>query len=471
MTEITMPQLSDSMEEGIILSWLKRDGDRVESGEELVEIETDKATMTYESPAAGIVQILAPEGVAVAVGQPIALVGGPTEAVATQPAAPAPMPAETPVSTPSESASSSPRSDPRGVGTNGTGDTAVAVRATPLARRVAADHGVDLGAVAGSGPHGRVTRADVVAAASLSSPSPVPAGARPSRPVPEVPSPPAAPPVSTDSGVMTSAKGVSTVQKLTRVQQVIARRMAETKATVPDFQVQTEAEMDALLALRAQLKAAADRPPSVNDFIVKAAALALRDFPLANGSYTNGSVELHSRVNVGVAVAADGALIVPTVTDADTRSLGAIASEVRRLAAAVRDGTVAPSELSGATFTVSNLGMYGMTAITPVINAPQAAILGVGVARPVLHRVDGEIVERQLMTLTLSCDHSSMVPTPRSSCSGFVSSSNSRSRWRSDADAGCRGVWRRFGGCTSRRSCSLALGKYRGDRGGRHVGR
>lgn len=189
------------------------------------------------------------------------------------------------------------------------------------------------------------------------------------------------------------------------MQQVIARRMAETKATVPDFQVQTEVTMDALLALRVQLKAVADQPPSVNDFIVKAAALALREFPLANGSFKDGQFELHSRVNVAVAVAADGALIVPTVTDADIRSLGAIAAEVRRLANAVREGTITPAELAGGTFTVSNLGMYGMTAITPVINAPQAAILGVGDSRGVLARVDGEIVDRQLMSLTLSCDH------------------------------------------------------------------
>jgi pyruvate dehydrogenase E2 component (dihydrolipoamide acetyltransferase) len=195
------------------------------------------------------------------------------------------------------------------------------------------------------------------------------------------------------------------VQELTRIQQVIARRMAETKATVPDFQVQTEAVMDPLLALRRSLKATTTRSPSVNDFIIKAAALALREFPLVNGSYREGRFELHPEVNVGVAVAGEGTLIVPTVTNADRRSLGSIADEVRRLAAAVRDGTITPPDLAGATFTVSNLGMYGMTAITPVINAPQAAILGVGASRPVLARQDEEIVERQLMTLTLSCDH------------------------------------------------------------------
>jgi pyruvate dehydrogenase E2 component (dihydrolipoamide acetyltransferase) len=145
--------------------------------------------------------------------------------------------------------------------------------------------------------------------------------------------------------------------------------------------------------------------PSFNDFIVKAAAIALRRHPRANGSYRDDRFELHARVNVGVAVAADDALIVPTVFDADTKALGQIARDVRELASRVRAGSVSPSDLEGGTFTVSNLGMYGMSAITPVINAPQAAILGVGALRPVLARVDGEIVDRTLMTLRLSCDH------------------------------------------------------------------
>jgi pyruvate dehydrogenase E2 component (dihydrolipoamide acetyltransferase) len=182
--------------------------------------------------------------------------------------------------------------------------------------------------------------------------------------------------------------------------------MSESKATIPHFQVQKDVAMDAAFAFRAQLKqTGADVLPSVNDFIVNASALALRNHPLANGSYRDGRFEQHSRVNVGIAVAAEGALVVPTLFDADEKSLGAIAGEARRLAQAVRDGTVTPSELAGGTFTVSNLGMYGMTAITPVVSAPQAAILGVGATRDVLARVDGEIVDRRLMTLTLSCDH------------------------------------------------------------------
>jgi pyruvate dehydrogenase E2 component (dihydrolipoyllysine-residue acetyltransferase) len=207
-----------------------------------------------------------------------------------------------------------------------------------------------------------------------------------------------------------SAKGAPERIELTRVQRIVARRMAEAKATIPHFQVQTEVEMSAAVAMRAQLKdlaAAQDTPvPSLNDLIVKASALCLRRHPRANGSYVDGGFELHDRVNVGIAVAAEDALVVPVIHDADARTLGQIAAESRRLAEAVRDGAVTPPELSGATFTVSNLGMYGMTAITPVINPPQAAILGVGAIRDVLARGDdGAIVDRKLLTLTLSCDH------------------------------------------------------------------
>jgi pyruvate dehydrogenase E2 component (dihydrolipoamide acetyltransferase) len=249
-------------------------------------------------------------------------------------------------------------------------------------------HGVDLGALDGTGPRGRITRADVAARAGIEE-----------RRDPEIR------PAVRDR----SPRRASTTQELTRTQRLIARRMAEAKATIPHFQVQTEADIGALAALRAQLKDQPSPPdplPSLNDFIVKACALALRRHPRANGSYRDERFELHEQVNVGIAVAAADALVVPTVSDADGRSVGAIAREARRLAAAVRDGSVTPGELAGATFTVSNLGMYGMTAITPVINPPQAAILGVGAARAVLALDDhGAVTERQLMTLTLSCDH------------------------------------------------------------------
>jgi pyruvate dehydrogenase E2 component (dihydrolipoamide acetyltransferase) len=199
------------------------------------------------------------------------------------------------------------------------------------------------------------------------------------------------------------------VEPLSRVQQTIARRMAEAKATVPDFAVQADVAMDAAIALRAELRGQlgeGQAAPSVNDLVVKAAALALRAHPRVNASWADGGVRLHERVNVGVAVAAPGTLLVPTVADADRKPLGEIARETRRLAERVRSGEIAPPELSGGTFTVSNLGMLGVRAFTPIVNAPQAAILGVGAIRQELARApDGSIVDRATLALTLVCDH------------------------------------------------------------------
>jgi pyruvate dehydrogenase E2 component (dihydrolipoamide acetyltransferase) len=194
--------------------------------------------------------------------------------------------------------------------------------------------------------------------------------------------------------------------ELTSTQRVIARRMAESKATVPDFQVRTEADVTDLLALRAQMKAAQGGTPSVNDFVVKACGLALREHPRANGAYRDGAFELYARVNVGVAVAAEGTLVVPTIFDADAQPVTAIARTTRALAERVRGGMITPPELSAGTFTVSNLGMFGVTSFTAVVNPGQAAILAVGAAvqRPALGD-DGALTVRSLMDLSLSCDH------------------------------------------------------------------
>ncbi|MDQ6817209.1 MAG: 2-oxo acid dehydrogenase subunit E2, partial [Actinomycetota bacterium] len=200
---------------------------------------------------------------------------------------------------------------------------------------------------------------------------------------------------------------VTEVRDLTRVQQVIAGRMTNARATVPEFEVATEVDMAQAVELRTQFRdVAGDQPaPSINDLIIKACALALRRHPSLNASYADDQLHIHVRVNIGIAVATDGALIVPTVEDVDLRPLGSIAADARRLADRARAGTVTPQELAGATFTVSNLGMYGMTAIRPIINAPQVAILGVGAIREVLALRDREVIAGQQMTLTLSCDH------------------------------------------------------------------
>jgi pyruvate dehydrogenase E2 component (dihydrolipoamide acetyltransferase) len=396
-TAILMPKLSDSMEEGTILSWLVAAGAEVAPGQDLLEVETDKANMTVQAEGAGALAILVEEGETVAVGTPIGRLGGDPSAATAEVPSVQPVAAAEPLPSEAETAVAAAPTTPAG----GNAAPGGAPRSTPLARRVAHVHGVALDSIAsGIGVGGRVVKADVLAAAGIEpAPAPQPVAARAAATTPEDTA--AAPPVET-------AKGGSSTVELSRLQAVIARRMAEAKATVPHFQVETEVRMDAAIVLRAELKAVAgDGPvPSFNDMIVRAASLALRDHPKANGSYVGGAFELHDRVNVGMAVAAEDALVVPTILDADRKSLGEIARESRRLAAQVRNGEVTPPELAGGTFTVSNLGMFGMTAIYPVINPPQAAILGVGKTRGVLVRGDdGEVEDASLMTLTLSCDH------------------------------------------------------------------
>lgn len=396
-TEILMPKLSDSMEEGTILSWLLAPGAEVAVGDDLLEVETDKANMTVQAEAAGVLEILAEEGSTLAVGTPIARLGSGGAAPAPSPAEPEPAAptepeAEPPAPVEKQSAESDADAGPAAIDikAGGEGDG----RATPLARRIARMHGIDLGSVDGSGVGRRVTKADVRAAAGLAD---VPLSA-----------PAPAPSPAAETAKVEGAKGESEIREPSRLQAVIARRMAEAKSTVPHFQVETEVRMDATIELRADLKKIVDGEPvpSFNDIIVRAAALALCEHPKANGSYRDGRFELHRRINVGIAVAANDALVVPTITDADQKSLGEIGRESRRLAERVRSGTVTPPELAGGTFTVSNLGMFGMTAIYPVINLPQAAILGVGMTRKVLARGDdGGIDDASVMTLTLSCDH------------------------------------------------------------------
>jgi pyruvate dehydrogenase E2 component (dihydrolipoamide acetyltransferase) len=405
MAEIVMPRLSDTMEEGTILRWLKRDGEHVARGEELVEIETDKAAMIYESDVAGQLQIVAGEGDTLPVGATIAHAGG-GEAGGTEPAAaangvqaaPAPAPAEAGTASaapPEPELATAPGARREPADPAAPAGTA-RIKASPLARRVARERGVDLQGIAGSGPGGRIVKADVETAASGASGSRVATAA----------------PVEAESAAaplaerVATAKGATTVVELTRTQQTIARRMAESKATIPDFSLQAEIDMEACVALRAELKRLSpEHTPTYNDMIVKACALALREHPRANGGYRDGKLHLHSRVNVGIAVATDDALVVPTVFDADLKSLGEIARETRALAQRVREATITPPELGGGTFTVSNLGMYGVRSFTAIVNPPQAAILSVGALeeRPVVH--DGQIVARPTLAVTLVCDH------------------------------------------------------------------
>src|SRR4051812_41795051 len=505
MADVSMPRLSDSMEEGTILKWLKSDGAEVSKGEELVEIETDKANMTYEADSDGVLEIVAQEGDTLPVGETIARLGAggggedsggqakgeeggaepkaedaegdadaeaksddqgdedeETEAEEEQKttaegdedqeakAEDAEGDADAEAKSDDEGdadqepeaedaegdADAEAKSDDEGDadqepeaeggeeaeardggdsgnghreakpepaparagagGGDGDGDGNGRVKASPVARRMAREMGVELATLEGTGPGGRIVKADVEAAArgdgapteapekgkaepAKAEEKPAEAEEKPQReePAEEKKGKEKAPPpvVSGEQG-----RGDAETVELTRLQRTVARRMAESKATAPDFVITLEVDMEEAVELRKQLKVAAgDSPaPSFNDFVIKASALALRDFPRANGAYKDGQFELYSRVNVGVAVAGMDALVVPTVFDADRKSLGQIARESRAVAERVRAGQITPPELSGGTFTVSNLGMYGIKRLGAVINPPQAAILAVG---------------------------------------------------------------------------------------------
>jgi len=385
MSEVVMPRLSDSMEEGTILTWLKQVGDEIAVGDELVEIETDKANMAYEADVAGTLQeILAQEGETLPIGTPIARIGengagsgGTAEGQTTRPAGPAaagdpPSPATTQETVP-------PTTSPTGDEIESDGDR---VKASPLARRLAQEKGLELSSLHGSGPGGRIVKADVE-------------GAK-------------APAVEQTGSSVETAKGETQTRELNKLQQTIARRMAESKATAPHFYLTIEIDMGKAVEARAALKDAAKEGevvPSFNDMVVKACAIALREFPKANGAYRDGRFEMYSRVNVGVAVAAEEALVVPTIFDADRKGLRQIAEDARAVAAKVRDSSVTPPELSGGTFTVSNLGMFGIDSFEAVINMGQAAIVSVGAIREAPAVRDGQVVPAQLMKATIACDH------------------------------------------------------------------
>jgi pyruvate dehydrogenase E2 component (dihydrolipoamide acetyltransferase) len=356
MTEVRMPRLSDSMEEGTIPRWLKADGDPVAAGDALVEIETDKATLEYEAEAGGTLEILAEEGATVALGEAIARLLGDSA-----------HPAATSVEPPPPARDDRPER----------------ILATPVARRMAFELGVDLGTVKATGRRGQIMKADVEAFAASNGHG---SGAE-TAPEPE------------------SAHQAAGHEALTRTQRTIARRMAESRAAIPDIELVVDIDMGACLNLRAQLAEHHSPAPSVNDLIIKASALALREHPRANGSYAEEAFVLHERVNVGFAVAAPDSLLVPVVTDADRRPVTEIAAATRDLAARARDSRITPAELSGATFTVSNLGMFGVDRFTAIINVPQAAILAVGAATERAVVRDGAVTTAVMMTATLAADH------------------------------------------------------------------
>lgn len=407
--QVTMPRLSDTMERGTVVKWHVKEGDSVSPGDVLADIETDKATMELEAFDEGTVARLAVgEGQSVGVGETILVLAeegeDPAEAAASSgasaPAAKAEgassdAPSEAPAS--ATAVADAPASAASSPAPNGT-HAQDRIFASPLARKIAREKGIDLSAVAGSGPGGRIVRKDVEQLA-VTAPSPA------SQPSPGAPVPPAAGP-SLEHQVI----------PLSTMRETIARRLVESKQTIPHYQVSVDVQMDALLDLRRQLNeqlASQNVKLSVNDFLVRACALAMHDHPFVNSRWRQDSnppaIEILPDVNIGIAIALPmergGGLVVATLRNADRMGLRMISSESKRLSAKAREKGLSVEEMSDGTFTISNLGMFGVSHFTAIINPPQVAILAVGAAqeRPIVR--DGQVVPGHVMTMTMSSDH------------------------------------------------------------------
>ncbi|MGF6231177.1 pyruvate dehydrogenase E2 component (dihydrolipoamide acetyltransferase) [Inquilinus ginsengisoli] len=412
---ILMPALSPTMTEGTLATWHKKEGDKVKSGDVIAEIETDKATMEVEAVDEGTIgKIVVPEGTEnVPVNEVIAiLLEEGEDAGALKGGAPAPKAeakAEVPAEPKSEAKAEAPAAQPAPAvkpATNGHDDSRVF--ASPLARRMAQQAGVDLAALQGSGPHGRIVKADIDAAVAGGAPAAKPAAAAPEAAKPALAAPAAKPAAAggPNAKQLADAFGIPySEQKHSNMRKTVARRLLESKQTVPHFYLTVDIELDALLKLRKELNDRGDVKLSVNDLIIKAAALALRKVPAANTSWTDESMIQYERVDVSVAVATPGGLITPIIKDADRKGLGTISGEMKDLAARARDGKLKPEEYQGGTFSISNLGMFGVKDFAAIINPPQSCILavGAGTQRPVVK--DGALAIATVMSCTLSVDH------------------------------------------------------------------
>ena len=388
--DILMPALSPTMESGTVSKWTVSVGDAVRSGDVIAEIETDKATMEVEAVDEGVMAvILVSEGAeGVAVGTPIARLAEDGEAVddvAASPAASAPAPATTadekPADTPAPAATPAPSAK------DTQSKAGERIFASPLARRIAADQGVDLASLAGSGPHGRILRRDVEAAETRQSSAGV-----------------AAMPTNAP---MSAVAGASTVEANSQMRRIIAQRLQESKANAPHFYLTVDCEIDNLLTARRMMNEQAGEGVkiSVNDLVIRAAAMALIAVPKANASWEGENTRYFQHADIAIAVAVDGGLVTPVVWAAEQKGLAALSSITRDLALRAREGKLAPEEFSGGSFTISNLGMYGIREFAAVINPPQGAILAVGAGeeRPVVR--DGQLAVATVMSVTLSADH------------------------------------------------------------------
>lgn len=395
MIHITMPRLSDTMEEGSILAWHKKPGDSVNVGDVLVEIETDKATMEYEAYEAGVLsKIIAPEGELVSIGSPIAELedGNGDASITADSSGPAAAAPDTIVGAPT-----GPGSERR--------------FASPLVRKIAREQSLDLSEIKGTGPGGRIIRADIdpllQAGAALGG-------------VAEQRTPSAEGPAIAGSGRPDQTRSLgpaadkrdSEAVPLSQVRRVIARRLGESVGSIPHFYVTASADAEGLLTLRADVNAkleAAGRPKvSINDLLIRASALALREHPLINASYVDdqsATMLVHRRVNVGIAVASENGLVVPVIADTDQKTVTQLGAEARELVGLANAKKLTAERMSGGTFTVSNLGMFGVEQFTAIINPPQGAILAVGGTKPEAVVVDGDVVAHNVIRYTLSADH------------------------------------------------------------------
>jgi pyruvate dehydrogenase E2 component (dihydrolipoamide acetyltransferase) len=409
MSEIQMPRLSDTMEEGVISTWVKNVGDKVASGDVLVEIETDKAVMEYEAYEDGyLVKQSVSEGETVPIGAVIGVIADSPDAVPEDSgdggSEPEAAPAEEEQGEKAEEiqeAAEGTEAESAGESADSSGDEAARPRTSPLARRLAKEYGLDINKIQGSGPKGRIVRADIEAAREGGAAEQAAPAAQPEEEAkPAAEKAEAAP--AFDDGRASEELKVSNVRK------VIARRLTESKQTVPHFYLRRTIDAEALKAFRAQINeqlSSTGVKVSFNDLIVKASATALKLHPAVNTSWVDDKLLQHHRVNVGVAVAVDAGLVVPVLHDTDKATLSEISTRTRELAGKARDGKLKPQEMSGGTFSVSNLGMFGVDSFSAVINPPEAAILAVGAMRQEPVVVDGEVVVRNRISLELSVDH------------------------------------------------------------------
>jgi pyruvate dehydrogenase E2 component (dihydrolipoamide acetyltransferase) len=421
--QILMPALSPTMTEGTVAKWLKKEGDKVASGDVIAEIETDKATMEVEAVDEGVMgKIVVPEGtqnvkvndviaVLLGEGEDKSALAGPgadappkpgADAPPPKPAAAAPpKPAAQPAAQAGAPTAPTPAAPAAPRPTNGSAPASHGderVFASPLARRMAANAGVDLTALSGSGPHGRIVKADIEAALQGGKPA-----ARPA---------PAAAPTAAKSPTPAPAQGQAGVPPFelvptTTMRKVIARRLTEAEQ-IPHFFLTVDCHIDPLLKVRADLNTRGEKDGfklSVNDFVIKAAALALRKMPAVNAAWTDDGMMMFKSIDVSVAVALPAGLITPIIHHADQKGLATISSEMKDLAARAREGKLKPEEFQGGTFSISNLGMYGMREFTAILNPPQSCILAVGAGeqRPVVK--DGALAIQTMMSCTLTCDH------------------------------------------------------------------